>query len=145
MSESRAISLALEWKISISSITVKTYIIWTLNIFNWLNNSFNLFLIIGLVFISCNSGSKIFKISTLHRYMKLCMISTYFSTSSYTIKRFSNFAKVFLLLFYCRFRIFTNIYGTLSFTSSSVKTFKWSSIFGIYNIIFIIVTKLLSD
>ena len=33
--------------------------------FNLLNNSFHLFLIIGLVLITCNSGSKISAISTL--------------------------------------------------------------------------------
>ena len=59
----------------------------TLNFFNSINNSFNLFLIIGLVLISCNSGSKRFKILILQWHTQLSrdfnyIISTYFSTSS---------------------------------------------------------------
>ena len=69
MSESLAISLRLEWKIFWSFLLLKskTNITWTLNIFNLPNNYFNLFLIIGLVLIICNSGSKTFKISQHYR------------------------------------------------------------------------------
>ena len=67
MPESLAVSSALEWKILRSFLLLesKTNVVWFLNFFNSLNNSFHLFLITGLVLISCNSGSKIFKISPL--------------------------------------------------------------------------------
>ena len=60
MSESLAISLALEWKFlqSFHFLLSKNDIVLHLNVFNSLNNSFNLFLITGLVLISGNSGSK---------------------------------------------------------------------------------------
>ena len=43
------------------SLFSKTKIIWTLNFFNSTNKSINLFLIMGLVLISCNSESNILK------------------------------------------------------------------------------------
>ena len=60
MSESLAISLALEWKILLSILVLqsKINIVRTLNFFSSLKNYFNLFLVIDLGLISCNSGSK---------------------------------------------------------------------------------------
>ena len=60
ISESSAVSLVLEWKILWSFLFwySKTNIDWTLNFFDALNNPFNLFFIMGLALISCNSGSK---------------------------------------------------------------------------------------
>ena len=51
----------------------KTNIVFTLNFFNSLSNSFNLVLITGLVLFNRNSGSKRFKsqhYSDLHNYQK---------------------------------------------------------------------------
>ena len=59
MSESLAISLALEWKIFFFSFSLRLLV--------------KLFLTTGLVLISCNSGSKSFKISAyndVHNYQK---------------------------------------------------------------------------
>ena len=70
-SELLAVILVLEWKILQSFLFLqyirlyKTNTIRTLNFFKSLNYYFNLFLIIVLVLISCNSGSKRLKISTL--------------------------------------------------------------------------------
>ena len=60
ISESPAVSLALEKKIlqSFFFLFSEANIDWTLNFFYSLIYSFNLFLIIGLVLISCNSGLK---------------------------------------------------------------------------------------
>ena len=57
MSESLGISLVLEWKNlrSFFFLYSKTNVVSTLNFFNTLDNSFNLFLIIGLVLINFNS------------------------------------------------------------------------------------------
>ena len=59
LNESMKISLAFQWKIAELFLFLysKTDIVWTSNFFNSLNDSFNLFLIIGLVII-CTSGSK---------------------------------------------------------------------------------------
>ena len=60
MSESLAISLKYEWKIydPFFSYSLRLILSEFLNFFNSLNNSFNLFLMIGFVLINCNSGSK---------------------------------------------------------------------------------------
>ena len=91
MSESLAISLVHEQKIlqSFLFLLSKTNIVSTLKFFSSLNNSFNMFLIIGLVLISCNSGSKIFKISILQRSLQLSeeFQSSYFSTSSGVVRK----------------------------------------------------------
>ena len=57
MSESLAISLKYEWKIydPFFSYNLRLILSEFLNFFNSLNNSFNLFLMIGFVLINCNS------------------------------------------------------------------------------------------
>ena len=91
MSESLTISLALEWKTlwSFAFLYSKTNIVWTLTLFNPLNNSFNLFLIIGSGLISYNSSSKRIKISTLYWYTQLSeeLDCTHFSTSSGVVRK----------------------------------------------------------
>ena len=92
MSELIAISLVHEWKILQKIIFFYTNIARTSNFFNLLNNSFNMFLIIGLVLISCNSGSKRFKTIILYRCIQLseeldCIFLAYFSTSSGAVKK----------------------------------------------------------
>ena len=81
MSESLATSFALEWKILQSFLFLysKTNIIWTLNFLNSFKNYFNLFLIVGLVLITCNFGSKHSKsqyYSCVHNYQKNLIVSS---------------------------------------------------------------------
>ena len=79
-----------------------------LNIFNSPNKSFNLLLITGLVLITCNSGQKRFKIShkVIRRtclYHNFCFyhiqstqhIFSFHQVLLKSIKRFSNFSKIF--------------------------------------------------
>ena len=67
MSESLAIGLELEWKILRSFLFLypKTNTDGSLKFINSLNNFLNLFLIMALLLISCNSGLKRFKILIL--------------------------------------------------------------------------------
>ena len=78
-----------------------------LNVFNSLKNSCNFFLIIGLVSISCNSGSKkirnhnVIAMYTIIRRIWLHHRSTFFyliSCCSKDIKQFSNFCKIVLFI-----------------------------------------------
>ena len=138
MSESPAISLALEWKILWSFLFLysMTNIVWSLKFFSLLNNSFNLFLIPILVLISCNSGSKKFKISTWQRYMQLSeeFDCTCFSTSSSVFREiwrnlatFLRFCFSFSLEYNFSFadlKYSLKFMATKCFTSSSVKTLK---------------------
>ena len=121
------------------------------NFFNSLNNSFILFSIIGLVLITCNSESKISKISTLQRRIQLseeraCMISTIFLLLERYKAIYQLFSELFFIqfgiqFFSCSFKTFTKIYGYKIFNLIISQNFKESSIFGIYNIIHIIGTK----
>ena len=102
MSESLAISLALEWKILLSILVLqsKINIVRTLNFFSSLKNYFNLFLVIDLGLISCNSGSKRFKTPTLQRSTQLseerdCMILTYFLLHRVLLEKYKVIRQLF--------------------------------------------------
>ena len=106
ISKSLAISLAQEWKVLQSFLFLysKTSIVLTLNLFNSLNNSFNLVFDYGLVLISCNSASKRSKFSILKRCIQLskefaCIILTYFSTSVSVVSKIKSDLATFLIFF----------------------------------------------
>ena len=97
---SLAIGLELEWKILRSFLFLypKTNTDGSLKFINSLNNFLNLFLIMGLLLISCNSGLKRFKILILQLDIQLseelvCITSRYLiRCCQIYLKQCSNFS-----------------------------------------------------
>ena len=101
---------------------------WILSFFKSLNNSCNLFFIIGLVLANCNSGSKIFKILTVKRCIQLSkeFDCTYLSTLSVVGRKISSNLVTFLRFFSSLIDLKHSLkfMAAKSFVSSSVKIFK---------------------